>query len=108
MFVKLTYYDKGTPTLVNLDNVNTVYPVYDTSRGRVSTKIQFKDGEFMNVEESIGDIQKIEQEAKLGIYQDTSYDTASVEELLKNSFNRQVASRPREKNYNTREFHNRP
>jgi len=106
MFVKLTYYDKGTPTLVNLDNVNTIYPVFDTSRGRVSTKIQFNDGTFMNVEESIGDIQKMEQEAKLGLYQDTSYDTASVEELLKESFNRTL--RPRiEKNYNQREFHNK-
>lgn len=102
MFIKLTYYEKMTPTLVNLGNINSIYPVYDTSRDRISTKIQFNDGTFINVEESLGDIMKIEQNAKDGLYQDTNFDIASVEELLRESFNKQ---RPRiEKNYNQKEL----
>jgi len=107
MFVKLTYYDKGTPTLVNLANVDTIYSVYDTSRGRISTKIQFSGGNIMNVEESEAEILKLYQDAKDGFHQSTDFPRPSIEELMKKSYDDKFGKRP-EKNYNQKEHHHRP
>ena len=87
MIIKLTYYGKGTPTLVNIDNVETIYSVADSSRGKISTKIQFASGSYMNVEETPAEIMDIQNNIMNGVLQDTNFDTPTVKDLLKSSFN---------------------
>lgn len=67
MLVKLTYYGTGKPTLVNLSKIETIYQVYDKYKERVSTKIQFQGGGFINVEEDLQTILKIQWDFNGGI-----------------------------------------
>lgn len=55
MLVKLTYYKTGQPTLINLNQVESIYQVYDKTCDKHSTKIQFK-GSYVNVEETLDEI----------------------------------------------------
>ncbi len=48
MLIKLTYQGKGTPTLVNLQNVKNIYPIHDKRTDTVATKIDYIDGTFVN------------------------------------------------------------
>jgi hypothetical protein len=88
MLLKLTYYGTTRPTLVNVKNVESVYQVYDKVGRRYSTKICFKGNEsFINVEEDLQTIMKLEQETMEGTFQDTDWETPSIEERLETSYN---------------------
>ena len=39
--MKLTFYDKGTSTLVNTNLIETIYRLYDKTKDNYSTKIKF-------------------------------------------------------------------
>lgn len=88
MLVKLTYYGTDRPTLVNLDNVESIYQVFDKMNRRYSTKICFRGVDsFINVEEDLQKILEISQNFSNGIYQNYEWVTPSVEERLESSFN---------------------
>ena len=53
MLIKLTYQGKGTPTLVNLQNVKNVYPILDKRNDKIVTKVEYIDGSYVNVEEDV-------------------------------------------------------
>ena len=113
MLLKLTYYGSTRPTLVNVNNVESIYQVYDKVGRRYSTKICFKGNEsFINVEEDLQTIMKLEQESISGVFQDTEWETPSVEERMEQSYEQQSykQQRPRydnrqsfgrDRNYNT-------
>ena len=87
MLIKLTYYGTDRPTLVNIDNVESIYQVFDKVLKRFSTKICFKGNEsYVNVEEELQTILRLAQEAKEGKYQDFEWETPSLEERLESSF----------------------
>lgn len=69
MLIKLTYYGSGSTTLVNTDQIETIYSLFDKTQGRYSTKITFGNNSYINVEESIADIMKIQEDLLNGIYQ---------------------------------------
>ena len=105
MLVKLTYYGTDRPTLVNLDNVESIYQVYDKMSNRYSTKICFKGNDsYINVEEDLQTILRLDQETKEGHYQDHDWVTPSLEDRLESSYNqykgRSTNFRPRERNFN--------
>ena len=59
MFLKLTHYGKGTPTLVNPANIKTMYPSFDKGKGNVLTQIQFIDGTHLAVREDLKEIYEL-------------------------------------------------
>lgn len=88
MLVKLTYYGTDRPTLVNLGNVESIYQVFDKVSKRYSTKICFKGNEsYINVEEDLQTILRLDQETKEGHYQNYDWETPSLEERLETSYN---------------------
>lgn len=78
MLLKLTYYGKSVPTLVNFDSVETLYEVYDRKMQRVNTKIIFRGGNFINVEENLQTILKMSHEYHSGDYQDTAWVSSNI------------------------------
>jgi hypothetical protein len=101
-FLKLTYAGKSSPTLVNMDDVRTMYVVSDPSgRYEPSTKIQFKNGEYINVSEDLQSILKLTQDFHSGNFQDTDWETVpTVQQRVESSYNRKRTFFPRERNFN--------
>ena len=86
MLMKLTFYDKGTSTLVNTELIETIYRLYDKTKDKYSTKIKFFSGEFINVEEDLPEIMKIQENFELGEFQDRK---CSVPDMLEQKFERE-------------------
>jgi hypothetical protein len=116
MLIKLTYYGTDRPTLVNINNVESIYQVFDKVLKRFSTKICFKGNEsYINVEEELQTILRLAQEVQEGKYQDHDWESPSLEERLENNF-QQFKSRPsnnysreyspRERNFNNIDTYN--
>jgi hypothetical protein len=106
MLIKLTYYGSGNPTLVNTDNIETIYQLFDKTQGRYSTKITFSNNSFLNVEESLTDIMKIQQDFHKGIYQDNecALPTFTIQDRFEDSYKPQRRGyRPR-KNYEEQQY----
>jgi hypothetical protein len=102
MLIKLTNYGSNRPTLVNLDKAESVYQVYDRTKKRMSTKICFSgNNSFINVEEDLQTIMKLQQEAMEGEFQDTEWITPTIEERIESSYQEHRNYRPRmERSYN--------
>lgn len=101
MLLKLTYYGKSVPTLVNFESVETLYEVYDRKMQRVNTKILFRGGNFINVEENLQTILKLSQEHNSGEYQDTAWISSNIiDKAFEDNFEEQRYERSRERNYN--------
>lgn len=110
MLIKLTYYGTNRPTLVNLDNVESIYQVYDRQQKRFSTKICYNGNtSFINVEEDLKTIMKIQQDVNEGIFQDLDFETPTIEDRFEDSYyktERQHQPRGRERNYNMDDSYN--
>jgi len=102
-FLKLTHVARGAATIVNMDLVQTMYRVTDQSgRYEPSTKIQFQNGEYINVTEDLQTILKLTQEFNAGKFQDTDWqDVPSVQQSLESAYNRR-----KERNYNRSDVFN--
>ncbi len=101
-FLKLTYAGKSSPTLVNMDDVRTMYTVADpTGRYEPSTKILFKNGEYINVSEDLQTILKLTHEFHAGNYQETDWEVVpTVQQRVESSYNRKRSFYPRERDFN--------
>ncbi len=102
MLIKLTYYGTDRPTLVNINNVESVYQVFDKATRKFSTKICFKGNEsYVNVEEELQTVLRLAQEAEMGKFQSAEWDTPSLEERLETSYqqykSRSTNFQPRER-----------
>jgi hypothetical protein len=87
MIIKLTYYGTDRPTLVNMNNVESVYQVYDKGAKRFSTKICFSGNQsYINVDEDLQTIMRLSQDFTLGEFQDTEWVTPTLEQRLENSY----------------------
>lgn len=107
MLVKLTYYGTGKPTLVNLNNVETVYQVVDKIQQKLSTKILFKGGNYINVEEDLQTILGYQNDAMNGNPQSTKWESPSIDEMLETDYNRKSYQEERRPRYNTRKEYSR-
>jgi hypothetical protein len=108
-YLKLTYAGKNSPTLVNMDDVRTMYMVSDPNgRYEPSTKVVFKNGEYINVSEDLQTILKLTQDFNSGKYQETDWETPpivpSVQQRMENSFTRRRYNR--ERNFNHESAYN--
>ena len=102
MLIKLTYYGTGKPTLVNLESVETMYQVVDKNRTRLSTKVLFKGGNYINVEEELQEILKLQSNLTKGIDQDFDWQSPTIDDMLELDYNRQQ-TRPHQR-YPKREW----
>ena len=104
MVLKLTHAVKNVPTLVNMDNVQTMYVVSDV-RGNfpTSTKILFTNEQYVNVSEDLQTILQMVHEYEQGKYQSTDFVTPEETNVPspQNRFERQYYAGRRERNYNS-------
>lgn len=109
MLIKLTYYGTSRATLVNFDNVESIYQVFDKQQKRFSTKICFNGNQsFINVEEDLQTIMKLQQEYVNGKFQSTDFTTPTIEERFEDSYYKHENQYPRkrERNYNSQHTYN--
>jgi hypothetical protein len=104
MLIKLTYYGTGKPTLVNLESVETMYQVVDKNRTRLSTKVLFKGGNYINVEEELQEILKHQSNLMKGIDQDFDWQSPTIDDMLELDYNRHQ-TRPQQR-YPKRQWSN--
>lgn len=95
MLIKLTYQGKGTPTLVNLQNVKNIYPILDKRNDKIVTKVEYIDGSYVNVEEDVKTIYEIQWKMMNGSC-DMDFIVPSVDDMINNSY------------YETKKYDNRP
>jgi hypothetical protein len=62
MLLKLTFYRTNKTTLVNSLAIKSIYSVYNKVTNNYITKIEFLDGTFINVEESLEEIYHLQSE----------------------------------------------
>jgi hypothetical protein len=91
MILRLT--KMGSPVLVNFQNV-TNCEVYQTQQGTL-TKIYVVGGTYVNVEETIEDILKLQLDWVNGVYQDTTTQIPSLNQRFENSYSTTTYKRPR-------------
>jgi hypothetical protein len=109
MLVKLTH--RGTPTLLNVDQIVSIYMDTDMKSGLVQTKITTTNG-IVFVEETLNVIQKMVWQVKNGIPPEMDYEVPTIEQRMEKSFNQDrplsyEPKRPRtpvRRNYNPHNF----
>ena len=109
MLIKLTH--RGTPTLVNVDQIVSIYMDTDMKSGIVGTKITTTNG-IVFVEETLNVIQKMVWQVKNGTPPEMDYEVPSIDNRMEKSFNQDrplsyEPKRPRtpiRRNYNPHNF----
>jgi hypothetical protein len=84
MLIKLTH--KGQPTLVNVDQIVSIYMDTDMKSGIVGTKITTTNG-IVFVEETLNVIQKMAWQVKNGIPPEMDYEVPTIDNRMEKSFN---------------------
>ena len=84
MLIKLTH--RGTPTLVNVDQVVSIYMDTDMKSGIVGTKITTTNG-IVFVEETLNQIQKMVWQVKSGIPPEMDYEVPTIDNRMEMSLN---------------------
>ena len=109
MLIKLTH--RGTPTLVNVDQIVSIYMDTDMKSGIVGTKITTTNG-IVFVEETLNVIQKLAWQVKNGTPPEMDYEVPTIDNRMEKSFNQDrplsyETKRPRtpiRRNYNPHNF----
>jgi hypothetical protein len=84
MIIKLTH--RGTPTLVNVDHIVSIYMDTDMKSGIVGTKVTTTNG-IVFVEETLNVIQKMAWQVKNGIPPEMDYEVPTIDNRMEKSFN---------------------
>ena len=84
MLIKLTH--RGTPTLVNVDQIVSIYMDTDMKSGIVGTKITTTNG-IVFVEETLNVIQKLAWQVKNGTPPEMDYEVPTIDNRMEKSFN---------------------
>jgi hypothetical protein len=83
MLIKLTH--RGTPTLVNVDQIVSIYMDTDFKSGLVQSKVTTTNG-IVFVEEGLNQIQKMVWQVKNGECPDMDYEIPTIEQRIEKSF----------------------
>ena len=84
MLIKLTH--RGTPTLINVDQIVSIYMDTDMKSGIYGTKVTTTNG-IVFVEETLNVIQKMAWQVKNGIPPEMDYEVPTIEQRMEKSFN---------------------
>ena len=79
MLIKLTH--RGTPTLVNVDHIVTMYMDTDMKSGLFQTKITTTNG-IVFVEETLNQIQKMVWQVKSGKAPEMDYEVPTIDSRI--------------------------
>ena len=109
MLIKLTH--RGTPTLINVDQIVSIYMDTDMKSGLVQSKITTTNG-VVFVEEGLNCIHKLVWQVKSGKAPEMDYEVPTIEQRLEKSFNneRPLSYEPKRqrtpmrRNYNPHNF----
>ena len=109
MIIKLTH--RGKPTLVNVNQILSIYMDTDMKSGLVQTKITTTNG-VVFVEEGLNCIHKLVWQVKNGQAPEMDYDVPTIEQRLEKSYNneRPLSYEPKRqrtpmrRNYNPHNF----
>ena len=84
MLIKLTH--RGTPTLVNVDQIVSIYMDTDMKSGIIGTKITTTNG-IVFVEEGLNLIHKMVWQVKSGTPPEMDYEVPTIEQRMEKSYN---------------------
>ena len=84
MLIKLTH--RGTPTLINVDQIVSIYMDTDMKSGIVGTKVTTTNG-IVFVEETLNVIQKLAWQVKNGIPPEMDYEVPTIDSRIEKSYN---------------------
>jgi hypothetical protein len=84
MIIKLTH--RGTPTLINVDQIVSIYMDTDMKSGIYGTKVTTTNG-IVFVEETLNVIQKLAWQVKNGIPPEMDYEVPTIEQRMEKSYN---------------------
>jgi hypothetical protein len=84
MLIKLTH--RGTPTIVNVDHIVSIYMDTDMKSGIYGTKVTTTNG-IVFVEETLNVIQKLAWQVKNGIPPEMDYEVPTIEQRMEKSYN---------------------
>ena len=84
MLIKLTH--RGTPTLVNVDQIVSIYMDTDMKSGIIGTKITTTNG-IVFVEEGLNLIHKMVWQVKSGTPPEMDYEVPTIDNRMEKSFN---------------------
>ena len=84
MLIKLTH--RGTPTLINVDHIVSIYMDTDMKSGLVQSKVTTSNG-IVFVEETLNVIQKLAWQVKNGIPPEMDYEVPTIDNRMEKSFN---------------------
>lgn len=84
MLVKLTHHSR--PTLVNVDQIISIYMDTDMKSGLYQSKVTTTNG-IVFVEESLNVIQKMVWQVKNGVPPEMDYEVPTIEQRLEKSYN---------------------
>jgi hypothetical protein len=92
MLVTLTYYGNGKKTIVNFDEVKTIYEVFNKEENCPTTKILFKGStlrmeDFINVSESVEEIHNIINELRENGSQVVDF-SQNVKQVIREGYDR--------------------
>ena len=86
MLLKLTSTEQDKVTVVNLDNVESMYHIFSPHLNCMLTKICFSGNKsFVIVKEDLQTIMELEQNYMNGIFQETNWETNNYEKRNFNS-----------------------
>ena len=83
--IKVTYFGKNQPTIINLDNMETMYQKIDRKSNRISTCIQFSKDNYILVEETPQEIMQLIEDAKNNVPM-PKIETQTFDELMEHSY----------------------
>ena len=92
--IKVTYFGKNRPTIINTDKVESIYEMIDVNSQNRCTKIQFSKDNYILVEETPQEIMKMEWSVKNGESIDMDFESASFDEIIKSSYDNHSNFRP--------------
>jgi len=111
MLIKLTH--RGTPTLVNVDHIVSIYMDTDMKSGLVQSKVTTSNG-IVFVEETLNVIQKLAWQVKNGIPPEMDYEVPTIDSRMEKSYNNERplsyeptshrVRTPMRRNYNSNNF----
>ena len=84
MLIKLTH--RGTPTLVNVDQIVSIYMDTDMKSGIIGTKVTTTNG-IVFVEEGLNCIHKMVWQVKNGTPPEMDYEVPTIDNRMEKSFN---------------------
>jgi hypothetical protein len=84
MLIKLTH--RGTPTLVNVDHIVSIYMDTDMKSGLVQSKVTTSNG-IVFVEEGLNCIHKMVWQVKNGTPPEMDYEVPTIDSRMEKSYN---------------------